>query len=165
MMGGLTLFEIDSRIREVIESSTDEHGVLSDDGDRELDALFEKREEKLLAYGCVIKEIRAEAAAVKDEAERMRKRAQVILNREKDLKLRLGEALGPGNKLRDNRVSLYWNRSEVVVIDDPKAVPWELRRLTDVPDLVAIKAKLKGEEASELEGIAHLEPRSSLVIR
>lgn len=164
-MGGLTLFEIDRNIREIIEQHTDEHGALSDEGDRELDALFEKREAKLLAYGCVIKEVRAEAAAVKEEAKKMRERAGTIGNRAEDLRDRLAEALGEGNKLKDHRVSLYWNTSERVVIDKPDAVPWELRKVIDSPDLEAIKAVLKGDDAASLEGIAHIEVKRSLVIR
>lgn len=164
-MAGLTLFELDERIRELIESGTDEHGVLSDEADHALDELFEKREQKLLAYGAVIKELRAESKAVKDEAQRMRQRAQAIENRAERLKERLADALGPGNTLKDARCSIYWTPATRVVVDDEDKLPDGLVKIERTPRLSDIKKLLSEGPASQLKEVAHLETRKVLGIR
>lgn len=163
---GLTLYEIDQRIRDTIEEHTDEHGVLSEEGDRALDELFGKREDKLLAYGCVIKELRREAEAVKAEAKAMRDRAHSIERRAEHLRDQVAEALGPDGKLKDHRCSFYWNRSTATMVDKPDELPYELRRITTSPDLPKVKEHLEAENYDgDLDGIARLEERRTLVVR
>ena len=87
-MSGLTLFQIDERVRE----------ILTMEGDVQQDALDDTIEslglqEKVRAYICVAKELEASGNARKAESERIEKMAKAELERAEYLRERVKESL------------------------------------------------------------------------
>jgi len=166
----LKLFDLDTEIR-VLDVALQEHAE-KNDGDvtdfpglSTLIDLKEERERKLLGLGCLLKERRAEAKAVKAEADLLTKRARVLANDVDRIEGFIEGNLKPGEKLQDNRVAFSWRKSEAVVIVPelkPDALPEKFQRRTVEADRALLKEAIKGGEA--IEGVT-LEARLNLQVK
>ena len=160
------LYEIDQAILECVDLETGE--IL--DGDA-LTALQMEREQKLEGVALWVKDLKAEAEAVKAEAEKLNARKKALDNKIDGLKAWLLEALG-GEKLKTARCNVYQTHSQKVVIDDEKALvdmlmtsPFGekfLRIKEPEIDKNALKDSMK--QGYEYE-FAHLEETESVVIK
>ena len=108
----MKLYEIDQAIEACYDLETGE--IL--DIDR-LDALQMERGAKLEGVALAIKNIRAEAAAVKEEADKLTARKKALDNKAEGLKNWLLYALG-GEKLNTPRCKVYQTHSQRVSVAD-----------------------------------------------
>ena len=160
------LYEIDQAILECVDLETGE--IL--DSDR-LTALQMEREQKLEGVALWVKDLKAEAAAVKEEADKLNARKKALDNKIDGLKNWLLFALG-GEKLKTPRCNVYQTHSQKVVIDDEKALidmfmsspsGEKFLRMKDPEiDKNALKDSMK--QGYEYE-FAHLEETESVVIK
>ena len=160
------LYEIDQAILDCVDMETGE--IL--DAER-LDALQMEREQKLEGVALWVKDLKAEAEAVKAEADKLTARKKALDNKIESIKTWLAAALN-GEKLKTARCNVYQTHSQKVVIDDEKALidmfmtsPFGekfLRMKEPEIDKVALKDSMK--QGYEFE-FAHLETTESVVIK
>ena len=160
------LYEIDQEIMDCVDPETGE--ILDTE---KLDALQMEREQKLEGVALWIKDMNAEADAVKAEADKLTARKKALDNKVAALKQWLLMALD-GQKLKTPRCNVYQTHSQKVVIDDEKALidmfmttPFGekfLRIKEPEIDKNAMKDSMK--HGFEFE-FAHLEETESVVIK
>ena len=160
------LYDIDAAILACVDQETGE--IFNPE---QLDALQMERAQKLEGVALWVKDLKAEAEAVKAEADKLNARKKAIDNKVESLKTWLMYALG-GEKLKTARCNVYQTHSQKVVIDDEKALidmlmsspsgEKFLRMKEPEIDKNALKDSLK--QGYEYE-FAHLEETEGLVIR
>ena len=160
------LYDIDAAILDCVDQETGE--ILDPE---KLDALQMEREQKLEGVALWIKDLKAEAEAVKAEADKLTARKKSLENKIDGLKQWLLYALN-GEKLKTPRCNVYQTHSQKVVIDDEKALvdmlmtsPFgeKFLRVKDPEiDKNALKDSMK--QGYEYE-FAHLEQTESVVIK
>ena len=160
------LYDIDQEILDCVDAETGE--ILDVE---KLDALQMEREAKLEGVALWVKDMKAEAAAVKEEADKLTARRKALENRMESVKAWLLQALN-GEKLKTPRCNVYQTHSQKVVIDDEKALvdmfmasPFgeKFLRMKDPEiDKTALKDSMK--QGYEYE-FAHLEETESVVIK
>lgn len=120
--------------------------------------------EKLEGTACYVRELKAEADAIKAEEERLAKRRKALENKSERLKNYMQPALeAMGGKVKGVMASVRIGKSQAVTVFDLDALPDAFKRVvTKVdPDKVALKKALKAGE--DIPGAA-LEDRHSVVI-
>ena len=162
----IPLYEIDAAILAAVDQETGE--ILDVE---KLDALQMEREAKLEGVALWVKDLKAEAEAVKAEADKLTARKKSLENKIDGLKQWLLYALN-GEKLNTPRCKVYQTHSQKVVIDDEKALvdmlmtsPFGekfLRVKEPEIDKNALKDSMK--QGYEYE-FAHLEQTESVVIK
>ena len=137
----MTIYEIDDAIRALV----DEDGEI---GDYEaFEALQMERDAKIENTGLWIKELLAEADAIKKERDALKEREDAARRKAERLKGYLAQALG-GEKFKTARVAISWRESEAVEIA-PVCEKWcrelgeYLREKPPEIDKAAIKNALK----------------------
>lgn len=160
------LYEIDQAILDCVDLETGE--IL--DGEK-LTALQMEREAKLEGVALWVKDLKAEAEAVKAEADKLNARKKALDNKIDSIKAWLLYALN-GEKLKTARCNVYQTHSQKVVIDDEKALidmfmssPFGekfLRMKEPEIDKNALKDSMK--QGYEYE-FAHLEETEGVVIK
>lgn len=123
----MTLYEIDNAIREVLENAADpETGELVDE---ELLAAYDQlrmdRDQKVENIGLYIKNLEADAAAIKAEAKNLTARAKAAENKAEHLRNYMQFCLN-GQKFQSPRLSVSFRRSQKVEVDE--------NRLFEIPD-------------------------------
>ena len=123
----MTLYEIDNAIREVLESAADpETGELVDEALLEqYDKLIMDRDQKVENIGLYIKNLEADAAAIKAEAKNLTARAKAAENKAEHLRNYMQFCLN-GQKFQSPRLSVSFRRSQKVEVDQ--------NRLFEIPD-------------------------------
>ena len=123
----MTLYEIDNAIREVLESAADpETGELVDEELLEqYDKLIMDRDQKVENIGLYIKNLEADAAAIKAEAKNLTARAKAAENKAEHLRNYMQFCLN-GQKFQSPRLSVSFRRSQKVEVDQ--------NRLFEIPD-------------------------------
>lgn len=143
----MTLYEINKKLLSQLEKiQVDEETgeVLNPDSIAEIEA---EQEEKIDATGVYIKELRAEAAAYKQEGEWQAQRARVALNKADALEKYLAGQLEEGKRMKLPHCEIRWRKSEAVEITAPDTLNESWMAIKKSPDKVKIKAALKaGEE-------------------
>lgn len=157
----MTLFDIDKAILDFEFEIDEETGEILNA--EELDALQMAREDKIEGVGLWIKNLEAEAAAVKAEKDNMADRQKRLERKAESLKRYLAYALD-GQKFSTPKIALSWRRSESVVITDEALLPENCLNVTIVkkPDKKVIKDALKA--GKEIMG-AELVERNNLQIK
>ena len=113
------LYEIDHDILDCCDMETGE--ILDTE---KLDALQMEREAKLEGVALWVKDLKAEAVAVKEEADKLTARKKALDNKIDGLKNWLLMALG-GEKLSTPRCKVYQTHSQrVAVEDEEKLILW-----------------------------------------
>lgn len=138
----MTLFEIDDAILNFEFEVDEETGeILNAEA---LDELKMAREDKIEGVGLWIKNLEAEAAAVKAEKDNMADRQRRLEKKAESLKGYLAYAL-QGEKFSTPKIAMSWRRSESVVITDEHLLPENCLNVTIVkkPDKKVIKDALK----------------------
>lgn len=128
-----------------------------------LSKVEDERDTKALNIACLIKNFRAEAAALKEEKLRLQRRQQAAEKTVARLTGYLEQFLEPGTKLKDQRATIGWRKSDAVNCwAEAAMLPPEYQRVKVEADLSAIKSALKSGE--EVAG-ASLETRNNIQIR
>lgn len=136
----MTIFDIDQAIMACVDAETGE--VIDLD---KMNALQMERGEKIENVALWIKELDAEAKAIREEEKRLAERRRVNENKIASLKGYLSMALS-GQKFSTPRVKISWRKSETVDISDPEKIPasWYRAKYEIARD--DIKAALKAGE-------------------
>ena len=161
------LYDIDAAILDCVDQETGE--ILDAE---KLDALQMEREQKLEGVALCIKDLKAEAEAVKAEADRLTARKKAVDNKIDGLKNWLIYALD-GGRLQTPRCKVYLTHNQrLAVADEPGLVEYLMNTLTyrdqflkfSEPELKkdAIKKALK--DGDVIPG-AVLEETESVVIK
>ena len=162
------LYEIDQEILDCVDP---ESGEILDV--EKLDALQMEREEKLEGVALWIKDMKAEAEAIKAEADKLNARKKALDNKIDGLKNWLMMALG-GEKLSTPRCKVYQTHSQRVVIvgEEKDLISWLERNTEDPrefirykdPELRKDEIKKALKDGKEIE-YAKLEETESVVIK
>ena len=160
------LYEIDAAILEAVDQETGEILDLE-----KLDALQMERERKLEGVALWVKDMKAEAAAVKEEADKLTARKKALDNKIEAIKTWLLGALD-GEKLKTPRCNVYQTHSQRVNIpDEPKLIsflqtinePEKFLRFKE-PELRKDEIKKALKDGTIIPG-AELEETESVVIK
>jgi hypothetical protein len=153
----VTLYQIDQAILNCVDLET---GEIIDT--EQLDKLTMEREAKLESVACWIKELKAEAEALKAEKMAFAKRQQVAENKMESLKKYLAYALD-GQAFKTVRASVTFRKSQAVEIADIYKLDENyLRYKEPEADKAAIKEALK---AGQTVAGATLVENTSVIIK
>lgn len=153
----MTIYEINQAIMECVDLET---GEIIDT--EQLDKLTMEREAKLENVACWIKELKAEAEALKAEKMAFAKRQQVAENKMESLKKYLAYALD-GQAFKTVRASVTFRKSQAVEIADIYKLDENyLRYKEPEADKTAIKEALK---AGKTVAGATLVENTSVIIK
>ena len=128
----MTLYEINESIRAVLDAMADEQtetGEIDDSFIFELDRLQEQRDEKLEAIGCYIKNLDAEAEAIKTEINALKARMDAKIMKSERLEEYVKNNLieNGDTKKEFPRVCFSFRKSTLVSITDVDAIPSEYK--------------------------------------
>lgn len=144
----MTLYEINQQMEEAInrmfaEANTND-GEVSQETTDLISELQIARDDKLEALGCVIKNTKAEAKAIKEEIDQLTKRKKSLDNKVNGLNFYVAKMLN-GEKWECPKVSFSFKKSEQVIIDDENklARKWFRKKITFDIDKAAIKEAIK----------------------
>lgn len=156
----MTLYEINQEIQKLIEESIDpETGEITDSPD--LNALQLTWYEKVENIGLFIKNLRAEAEAIKNEKMSLAKR-QAAAEHKADWLEQYLQAMMEGQTYKSPKVAIGYRKSTKAICDDPSNLPIEFMKVTYEPRLNLIKDALKKGE--KIDG-CHLEEINNIQIK
>ena len=155
----MTLYQINEAIMECVDVETGE--II--DLDR-LNALEMERDTKISNVACWIKDLKAEAEAIKAEKQALDKRQKAAENKAERLKEWLQSIL-QGEKFKDSRCAISYRKSERVDFADSfdlNTLPDSIKKVTIEPRKTEIKDYLK--TGATIEGVELVES-SNIQIR
>ena len=163
----MTLYEINKDIEETLAlittSLNPETGEVDEAYVHQLEDLQMAREDKLEAIGCVIKNKKAQAKAIKEEADVLAKRKKSLDGEVDSLEKYVSMMLN-GQPFESAKVKFSFRESEQVIIDDDKklARSWFRKIVKFEPNKDAIKEAIK---AVKKVRFAHIEKKQNLQIK
>lgn len=160
---GMSIYDIDAAIVQLVDMET---GEVSDE--EAFDALQMARDEKIENIGLYIKDLTAEAKAIKDEEAALAARRKTAENKIERLKNLLDYALR-GAKFTTPRLKVSYRKSQTVEVSDG-FVKWADEHRPDLlvysepkPLKTAIKDAVKDGEIPE--DMAHIESHENISIK
>lgn len=158
----MTLYEIDSRMKTAFDAAIDpETGEILDE---QMLYLFEHlqldRDKKIENLGLFIKDLKAEAEMLGNEADAFARRKRSAERKAEWLKKYLEQVMN-GERYKSTKVVISYMNYKSVQIDDMDAIPDEYKRVRVEPNKVDIKAALKDGE--EIPGASLVESRSMVI--
>lgn len=112
----MNIYEIDAAITACVDQET---GEILDEA--ALDALVMERDKKIENVACWIKDLKAEAGAIREEEKALADRRHGAENKVESLKQWLNDALR-GKKFKTAKVSVSYRKSKSVQVTDEKAI-------------------------------------------
>lgn len=162
----MRIWEINEALEALLEQVDPETGELTCDLEQ-LEALTIAREEKLEGLALYVKNLTAEAEAIRNEEKTLAERRKALENKAARAKTFLEEQLA-GEKFQTPKVAVSWRKSEAVELS-MSFTPWAMEHADDLlryrepePDKAAIKAAIKA--GRDLTG-AELVTRQSMQIK
>jgi hypothetical protein len=153
------LYEISQLLQDTVDAclakAADAEGEITEDWSEFLDAVKLDRDQKALDIGRYIKNLSAEAEAVKAEKQVLAKRQATLENRVESLKAYLSNHLQAGEKISDANTVLSWRRSSSVEILYGARLPECYVRTEIIPDKTALKKALIAGE--QIQGVSIIE--------
>lgn len=150
----MNLFDINNNIRAFLDqlySSVDDTGEITQGDWEALEELTEARDTKIENIALYIKEMEAQAEAIKAEADRLTARAKSAQKKADRLRAYLTMNLQRESmdKFETSRCQISFRKSEVVSIPDENYLPkkYLTKKVTYAPDKKAIKEELKAGKA------------------
>lgn len=170
---GMTIYDIDARIAALSNAAEDDMLIDEDTGElmsvaQALDALRMEREEKIENVACWVKNLSAEADAIKEEEINLAKRRKAAETKAANLKAWLIAALtrddGTTDRVKTARVAVSVKRNPPSTIVDDALLPssYKVAKITYQADKELIKRELLA--GGEVPG-AHLEYGRSVMIK
>jgi hypothetical protein len=162
----VNLFEINEAVETAFNLAIDqETGEVNEDQLVLLEMLEMERDKKIENIACLIKNYRADAAALKAEKDSFAKRQKQAENRAESLSRYLESALN-GEKFTSDRCAISFRRTSKIVLDEGKTVydidTHFLRMAEPTLDKVAIKKAL--DDGCTVEGV-HTENGLSMTVK
>ena len=156
----MNLYDIEYEITNCVDSET---GEIIDE--KRLDALQMERREKIENILLWIKNLRAEAGAIREEEKKLADRRQSDEKKAESLTQYVQNVLN-GEKFKTSRVVVSYRKSEAVIVDDLQLMQETcdeyLKYKDPEPDKAKIKAALK--DGITVPG-CHLEERQNITIK
>ena len=170
---GMTLYDIDAQIAALEDAAEDDMLIDAETGElisvsQALDALRMEREAKLENVACWVKNLSAEADAIREEENRLIKRRKAAETKAANLKSWLLAAMtredGTTDKLKTGRVMVSVKRNPPSTVVDEALLPstYKVAKITYQANKELIKRELLA--GGEVPG-AHLEYGRSVVIK
>ena len=170
---GMTLYDIDAQIAALDGAAEDDMLIDAETGElisvsQALDALRMEREAKLENVACWVKNLSAEADAIREEENRLIKRRKAAETKAANLKSWLLAAMtredGTTDKLKTGRVMISVKRNPPSTVVDEALLPstYKVAKITYQANKDLIKRELLS--GGEVPG-AHLEYGRSVVIK
>lgn len=170
---GMTLYDIDAQIAALDGAAEDDMLIDEETGElvsvsQALDALRMEREAKLENVACWVKNLSAEADAIREEENRLLKRRKAAETKAANLKAWLLAAMtredGTTDKLKTGRVMVSVKRNPPSTVVDDALLPssYKVAKITYQANKELIKRELLA--GGEVPG-AHLEYGRSVVIK
>lgn len=143
----MNLYEIDSAIMDCVDMETGE--IIDMEA---LEDLQMERDQKIEGIGCWIKNLLADAKALKEEKDNLAARQKAAENKAASLKAYLSSYLN-GEKFKTAKVSISYRKSDSVNIAEGAVIPEEYLKYSEpTPDKIGLKAALKAGE--KIQGIS-----------
>lgn len=170
---GMTLYDIDAQIAALDGAAEDDMLIDAETGElisvsQALDALRMEREEKLENVAFWVKNLSAEADAIREEENRLMKRRKAAETKAANLKAWLLAAMTredvTTDKLKTGRVVVSVKRNPPSTVEDDALLPstYKVAKITYQPNKELIKRELLS--GGEVPG-AHLEYGRSVIIK
>lgn len=170
---GMTLYDIDAQIAALDGAAEDDMLIDEETGElisvsQALDALRMEREAKLENVACWVKNLSAEADAIREEESRLMKRRKAAETKAANLKAWLLASMtredGTTDKLKTGRVAISVKRNPPSTVVDDALLPssYKVAKITYQANKELIKRELLA--GGEVPG-AHLEYGRSVVIK
>ena len=170
---GMTLYDIDAQIAALDGAAEDDMLIDEETGElisvsQALDALRMEREAKLENVACWVKNLYAEADAIREEENRLIKRRKAAETKAANLKAWLLAAMtredGTTDKLKTGRVMVSVKRNPPSTVVDDELLPstYKVAKITYQANKELIKRELLS--GGEVPG-AHLEYGRSVIIK
>lgn len=170
---GMTLYDIDAQIAALDGAAEDDMLIDEETGElvsvaQALDALRMEREAKLENVACWVKNLSAEADAIREEENRLVKRRKAAETKAANLKAWLLAAMtredGTTDKLKTGRVMVSVKRNPPSTVVDDELLPstYKVAKITYQANKELIKRELLS--GGEVPG-AHLEYGRSVIIK
>ena len=139
----MTIFEIDKEIQNLVDPET---GELKDY--EAFEALQMERDQKLDNVGAWVKDLTAQAKAIREEEQALAERRRVLENKAERLKKYLDLAL-QGSSFSSARCAISYRKSTSVdITDEAKLIRWAKRN--KLKDLFQVKTTINKTEAGKL---------------
>lgn len=148
-----TLYEINDAIMDCVDMETGE--IIDEEKLASLQLAFD---EKVEGVACWIKNLLADAAAIKVEEENLRARRKANENKAESLKRYLFGTLG-GQKFKSPKVSISYRRSESVQVDDMSLLDDDYLKYAE-PTVDKTKVKQALKAGIELRGVQLVESQN-----
>lgn len=162
----MNLFEIDLAIEQAFSDAVDpETGEINDEYMKRLDELEMQRDQKVENIACFIKNLRADAAALKAEKDALQKRQKAAEAKVESLTRYLSSYLA-GAKFSSPKTSVTWRKTTRVEMDpgvNILSIPNDYLKFKD-PELDKTKAAATLKAGETIEGL-HLEESQSMTIK
>ena len=156
----MTLYEINEQIQKAIELGFDpDTGEILDAS--ALEQLEMDRDEKIENICLYIKDLKAEAKALADEAKALSERKERSQSKTESLSRYL-QAMLDGQKWKSAKAIVSYRKTVSVMVDDIDALPPGYVRIKKEPDKALIKECIKA--GGTMTG-AHLEERQSMSVK
>lgn len=152
----MKLYEINEEIYKCVDEETGE--IIDMEKLVDLQLAFD---EKVEGIACWIKELSAEANAIKEEKNKLQNRQKSIENKAESLKHYL-EMFLSGQKFKTPRVAISYRKTTSTKVEDWRQLPEEFLRMKEPePNLDAIKKAL--QSGVELAGCELVERQSMMI--
>lgn len=162
----MNLYEIDNAIEQAFSQAVDqETGEINEEYMKQLDELEMQRDQKVENIACFIKNLRADAAALKAEKDALQKRQKAAEAKAESLTRYLSSFLA-GAKFSSPKASVTWRKTTRVEMDPGVSVydiDTKYIRLKE-PELDKTKAAAALKAGEEIEGL-HLEESQSMTVK
>ena len=154
----MKIYEINEQLRQLLETNN-EDGLIESETFDQIIAFQADRGEKLEWLGLHVKELRAEAQAIKAEADVLYKRATSANKRADGIENYLTFVMTDAqlDKFQTNRLALSFRNSKAVEIVSEALIPKDYFRIKREPDKVALSADLK--DGKDIPGATLVERR------
>jgi malate synthase len=179
----MKLYEISQQIEDlwqVVAEAVDSTTITAPNGDvltadqalLRIESVLAKAEgthaQKCLDIGCFIKDLDAEAEAIRAEEKRLAARRKTAESKASWLRQYLEKNMEPGTNLKDPRTVISWRKSQAVdVLVPADQLPEKFRRTKVIveADRTALKDALKAGDSPDLDNKAVLCDRHNIQIR
>lgn len=161
----MTLYEIDSRIQELLNEVDPETGELLAD-DAAFDALAMEREAKIENVACYIKNLTADVAALKAEENALAERRKAAEKKADRLKNYLSQAL-QGSKFQTAKCAVSFHKSQALEVADG-FVEWAMQNNDNLlryksPEVNKVQVRKLLLEGAEIPGASLVENTSVII--
>ena len=149
----MNLFELDAALYECVDAETGE--IIDED---KLNELSMERDEKVENIACWIKNLKAQAAAIKQEEENLYDRRKVAENKAESLSKYLTSYLN-GGKFETAKVKVSFRKSETLEVSESAKIPKKWYKPQD-PTLDKAGLKKAVKEGLKIKGVEIVEKQN-----